>query len=293
MKEGDRIAIVSPAGIVKPDNVFRAVHVLKEWGFEPYIGPNALNRHGIYAGTDAERLSDLRAALTDSNTRAIMCSRGGYGVVHLLEGLRDINLRAAPKWIIGFSDITALHALYASQGVASIHGHMTSHLASSGGDDDDSTALYDILTGHFMRYVLPPEEGNRPGRVRAPLLGGNLAVLAGLIATPYNLIQPGTIFFMEDVSEPVYKIERIMYQMRLSGMLDRLSGIVVGRFTKSNGDADGETMGEMLRRMLGSYDIPVAFDVPVGHVSHNLPLVEGAMTTLEVSDDGVVIDQSV
>lgn len=291
LKEGDRIAILAPAGIANPDNVHGAIHLLNEQGWDAYACPHTFDRHGIYAGTAEARAADLKEALTDPSVRAIMCARGGYGVVHLLEELSQINLREDPKWVIGFSDITALLALMASQGVAGIHSHMTSHLTRCKGADDDSIALFDILYGHRMVYDFHGNSHNRPGSARARLLGGNFSVLAGLIGTPFDSLLPGSILFLEDVSEPVYKIERIFYQLRLSGVLGKLKGLIIGQFTKASRDADGESMEQMIARMVAPYDYPVAFDAPIGHVSHNIPLITSAPTTLDVTTTSVQIDQ--
>ncbi|MCM1484386.1 MAG: LD-carboxypeptidase [Muribaculaceae bacterium] len=291
LREGDRIAILSPSGIVKPQNVYGAVGILQDLGWEPYVAEHALSRHGTYAGTDEQRYADLERAILDPDTRAIMCSRGGYGAVHLLERLNRLPLRDNAKWIIGFSDISALHALMSAHGIQSIHGHMTSHLTSSGGTDDDSLALFDILRGEHVGYDFPAHQYNRTGQAVGKLLGGNLAVIAGLIGTPYDVIEPGTILFMEDVSEPVYKIERIMYQLRLSGVLERLAGLVVGRFTEYSPDVDNASMEAMIHTMVSDYAYPVAFNAPIGHVSHNIPLTVSAQATLTVTDSVVTLEQ--
>lgn len=296
LKPDDRIAICAPAGIVRPQNVYKAIPVLRDQGWDPYVSPHTFDRFGTFAGTPDARLADLREALADRSTRAIMCARGGYGVVHLLEELSLINLRDNPKWIIGFSDISALHALSASQGVASIHGHMTSHLASSGGADADSQALFDILNGKPWRYEFESDRHNRPGTATGPLLGGNLSVISDLIGTPFNTFEAGSILFIEDVSEPAYKIERMLYQLRLSGMMDELAGLVVGQFAKCSLDVDFKSMDGMIRNVVAPYDFPVCYNAPIGHVSHNIPLVHGLTTTLTVPDpdsgDPVVLDQS-
>jgi len=291
LREGDKIAILSPAGIVKPDNVYKALPVLRNKGWEPYVCPSTFHRHGTYAGTDDERYADLEAALTDPETRAILCSRGGYGVVHLMERLAKLPLRNDPKWVIGFSDISALHALMASAGIESIHAHMTSHLAATGGHDDDSLALFDILEGHNVSYEIDAHHLNREGKASGRLLGGNLAVISDLIGTPFNMLQPGTILFMEDVSEPIYKIERIMYQLRLSGVMAKLKGMIVGRFTDYSKDVDNASMETMISRIVEPFGFPVAYHAPIGHVSHNIPLVESRMTTLTVAPGIVRIDQ--
>lgn len=293
LRPGDRIAIVSPAGITRPQNVYRALPYLEDNGWDPYVAPNAFKRFGTYSGTPDQRYADLEQAFLDPSTRAILCSRGGYGVVHLLERLSKLPLRRDPKWVIGYSDISALHGLMASKGIASIHSPMAKHIADNHGDDPDTKALFEILKGNGQKFNVEPHPFNQPGTVTGTLYGGNLAVLTGLIGTPYDILRPDTVLFIEDVSEPIYKIERMMYSLRLSGVLGKVKGLIVGRFTEYSADPDNENMEEMIRDCIaGVADCPVAFHVPVGHVDHNIPLVEGASVTLSVAPDSVTIDQS-
>lgn len=291
LKEGDRIALLSPAGIIKPQFVYDAVTVLQEQGWEPYVTPNALGRWGTYSGTDEERYADLEAAILDEGTKAILCTRGGYGAVHLLDRLDKLPLRENAKWIAGFSDISALHALMHKHGIASIHSPMTKQLSRFKGRDDDAQALFDIWRGNSQTYKVTGHEWNRQGEAEGELTGGNLAVLAGLIGTPFDIIRADGILFIEDVSEPVYKTERIMYQLKLSGVLGRLKGLIVGKFTEYTPSIDNRTMEEMILEMTKEYDYPVAFNVPVGHVEHNLPLVESVRTRLTVGEESVTIEQ--
>lgn len=291
LKEGDKIAIVSPAGISRAQNVYNALPVLQELGLEPYTSKHAFGRHGTYSGTDDERYADLEEALLDPEVKAILCSRGGYGAVHLLERLDKLPLRENAKWIIGFSDISALHALMSRHGIASIHGPMARHIATHSGNDADSQALFGILQGKPQTFEIAPHPLNRPGEATAPLLGGNMAVLNGLIGTPFDMFKPGTILFIEDVSEPIYKIERMMYQLKLSGILEQLSGLIVGDFTEYSPDIDNESMESMIAGMVREYDYPVAFGVPFGHAKNIMPLVESIEATLTVTPEGVTISQ--
>ncbi|MCH5245532.1 MAG: LD-carboxypeptidase [Muribaculaceae bacterium] len=292
LKTGDRIAVVSPAGIIKPQNVYRALPYMEEQGWQPYVTPNTFKRYGTFAGTPDQRYSDLEEAFLDPSTRAILCSRGGYGVVHLLERLSRLNLRRDPKWVIGYSDISALHGLMASQGIASIHSPMAKHIADQQGEDPYTKALFNILKGKGNISHTPSHPLNRPGSVSGTLYGGNLAVLTGLIGTKYDILRPNTILFIEDVSEPIYKIERMMYSLRLSGVLARIKGLIVGQFTEYSPDVDNETMEDMISRCVAPYNYPVMFNAPVGHVDQNVPLIEGGRVTLTVGSDTSTIDQS-
>lgn len=285
LRDGDRIAIVSPSGPVDSALVYAAADTLRGQGYRVDIFPSALGKCGQYAASDSARLADLSAALTDSSVRAILCSRGGYGAVHLLDSLSALPLERDPKWLIGFSDISALHALLASRGIASIHGNMCKHIAL-GPDDEDNATFLAMLRGYRPAYEFAPDSLNRCGQASGRLLGGNLAVIAELINTPYDVIQPGTILFIEDVEEPIYKIERIMYQLRLSGVLPRLGGLIVGQFTGYHPNDSYETMERMIADMTAPYTYPVAFNVPIGHVDHNVPVIQSAEVTLTVTPEG-------
>lgn len=288
LHDGDKIAIVSPAGPVDSTLVYAAADTLRAQGFLVDIMPYAIGRAGQYAAADSDRLADLRAAFSDTTVRAILCSRGGYGAVHLLDSLSQLPLQRDPKWLIGFSDISALHALLASRGIESIHGNMCKHMAL-GPDDDDNAMMLAMLRGYRPVYNFEADTLNRCGSARGRLLGGNLAVVAELISTPYDVIQPGAILYIEDVEEPIYKIERIMYQLRLSGVLPRLGGLIVGQFTGYKPNDSYETMERMIADMVAPYGYPVAFNVPVGHVDHNVPVINSAIVSLDVSPSGTCL----
>lgn len=288
---GAKIAIVSPSSIIKPQNVYNALPVLRDRGWEPVVSPHAFDRHGSFAGTDDNRYSDLAEALTDPEVDAILCSRGGYGAVHLLERLARLPLEDTPKWLIGFSDISALHALLTSRGIASIHAPMAKALADHGGDNADNRALLDFLAGEGLEYSLDPSPMNRSGDATGLLVGGNLSVISDLVGTPFDVIKPRRILFIEDVNEPIYKIERMLYQLRLSGVLADLAGLIVGKFSGCAPDADFASVNNIVADLTRDYSYPVAYDIPVGHVTHNIPLVCGAACSLSVGESSVEISQ--
>lgn len=285
LRRGDRIAVCSPAGPANAANVEGAVEVLRAEGWEPVVMPHALGRQGAYSGSADERFDDLHHALSDPSVRAILCSRGGYGAVHNLDRLAALPLTADPKWIIGFSDISALHALMASRDIASLHASMAGHI-KLGPDDPDNAALFNILRGERPAFSFPSHPFDRPGIAEGTVLGGNLAVLADLISTPFDIIRPDTILFIEDVSEPIYKIERILYQLRLSGVLPALRALIVGQFTDYRPGESYTDMESMIRGMTAPYRYPVAFGAPIGHVDHNIPVIENARATLKVTTTG-------
>lgn len=293
LRQGDNIAIVSPAGIVKREYVEHSVDVLMLQGWNARIGKSALGKNGSFSGTTDERVADMRKALLDPTIRAIICSRGGYGCVHLLPHLADIDLTTDPKWLVGFSDVTALHAFFQSQGVASIHGSMTKHLVAQMGKDQCSQMLFDILRGGRPQYEWESHKYNRQGQTTGRIVGGNLATMQALTGTAYDIISPDTILFIEDISEPIYKVERMLCQLKLSGILGRLRGLIIGQFTNYQPDANYPDMETMIHNLLADIDIPTVFNAPIGHIDANYPIIEGATATLNISQSSTTLTMGV
>lgn len=236
--EGDKVVILSPSGKIDKSFLKGAVKRLASWGLQPVLSRHAGSSNGVYAGTVSQRLEDLQEAMDDPNTRAILCSRGGYGAVHLVGKLDFSRFRESPKWLIGFSDITALHNLWQKEGFASLHAPMARHLTVEPEDDFCTQALRNILTGAAatpegsFSYTCDAHKINRRGTAEGILRGGNFAVFNGLRGTPYDIPTDGTVLFIEDVGERPHAIERMMYNLKLGGVLERLSGLVIGQFTE-------------------------------------------------------------
>lgn len=292
LKPGDKFVIISPSGTVLPERVDGAVRAIEKWGFVPVISEHCKEEYHAYnvithSASPEHRLADLQWALNDPQVRAILCSRGGYGAVHLLEHLDIDQLARDPKWLIGFSDISALHAAWHRAGIVSIHSPMAKHLTLYDSSNETNSINYNILTGKGLpTYNEAPHPHNRTGNATATITGGNLAVLMGLLATPFNIIKPGNILFIEDVAEQAYQVQRLFYHLKLAGILPRLAGLIVGQFTKHRG-YDTSAMYDMIQDMVAPYNYPVAFNFPIGHVERNVPIVEGTTATLEVNDTNV------
>lgn len=279
----DRIAIVSPAGAAVSDNVEKAVAALSRQRWDPVVMPHALGRFGTFSAPVADRLEDLRRAILDPTIKAILCSRGGYGAVHLLPALDCLPLEQNPKWLIGFSDISALHALMQRHGIVSLHAPQTKHLALHPDISDPCTAaLFAALRGIMPSISWDATPLNKPGTARGTLRGGNLAVISALIGTPFSPFLPDTILVIEDIAEPVYKVERTICQLRMAGVLDSLAGIVIGQFTDYRPDINHPSMEAMIAARLADLPIPIAFNAPVGHIDSNHPLPLGLEMTLTV-----------
>ena len=290
---GDTIAIVSPAGIARRPATEDAAELLRSRGWNVRIMPHALGRHGSFSGTAAQRASDLMEALTDTGIKAILCSRGGYGAVHLLDMIPPKLIADNPKWLIGFSDISALHCLWLRAGVQSIHGPMAKHILASAAAESlnplDLTLLERILTGEHIEYQLDPHPLNHCGTATGTLIGGNFSVISALADTPFDPVRtPDAILFIEDINEPVYKIERLLYRLRLRNDAN-IKGIIVGNFTGVDPDINHASMYDMIHSATAPMHIPVAFAFPAGHGGSASPLILGAKTTLGVDADGAVI----
>lgn len=288
---GSRIALLSPASIIKPEIAKSALKPLCSQGWEPYFTQHALGQSGTYSGSADERLADFNEALADNQTGAILCTRGGYGAVHLLEQFPIAEFRRNPRWLIGYSDVSALHAMLFNAGIASLHAPMCKHIGSTSATHPATATLYSILQGQMPSYSLPTSPLSVPGQATGIVTGGNLAVLQALVGTPYNVLGlEETILFIEDIAEPIYKVERILYQLRMSGALNRISGLIIGQFTEYNPSASHTHMYSMLQPLVADLRIPIAFDFPVGHVENNLPLICGAKATLQITSTSTTLD---
>lgn len=295
LKWNDKAVILSPAGKIDASAVHGAATMLEGWGLQVTIAPHALNGYGRYSGSVEERLADLQQAMDDPAVRLILCSRGGYGVVQLLPLLDFTSIRSNPKWVVGYSDITALHAALQLHGIASLHAPMAKHLAEEGDDDIAVGYLYDILFGKRLHYEIPVVEHhslNRPGRATGQLFGGNLSVFTALLGTKFAKIPKGGILFIEDIGEEPYKVDRMMHQLLLSGVFDRTGGMIVGQFTGYEEDAEMNTsLLQSLRDGVKDCLFPLCFGFPVGHVKENYPLLMGLNATLSVTDTAISFTQ--
>ena len=292
---GDRIAIISPSSPVKSEYIDGAERWIRSKGWQPVRMPHADGpAHGSYAADDEARLQDLLNAWSNPDIKAILCARGGYGAVRLLEKASEKLPDNISKWLIGFSDISAIHALLLHHRIASIHGPMAKHLTEHP-DDAPSQMLEDILRGEKKLTISSPHPDSlsQPGHVEGRLVGGNLAVINGLFATPFDPIRnvrpEKAILLIEDISEKIYAVERMLYHLRLTGAFDSIAGMVIGQFTDYTSDRNFTRMEEMISAFLNNHDLrnlPVWMNAPRGHVDTNFPLVLGSRASLKVSSSG-------
>jgi muramoyltetrapeptide carboxypeptidase len=296
LHEGDLVRLISPAGMIAPELVENAETCLKSWGLHVRRGNHVTGQTGRFSGSEEERLNDLQEALDDHDCRAVLCSRGGYGTIHLLEKVDLTAFEKSPKWLIGYSDITMLHGLLQKQGYSSIHGGMAKALAGEiapqeGYLPESARWLKNMLFGQLPPYCTKAHSLNRFGSATGPLVGGNLSILYSLRGTPYDYIPAGSVLFIEDIGERPYMIDRIMYNLKLGGILEKLGGLIVGQFSDYEEDPlFGKTVAEIVADAVSKYNYPVCFDFPVGHVERNLPLMCGAKVRMEVLPEGSTLN---
>ena len=286
---GARVALVAPAGPLSASAVDLAEHRVREWGWEPVTGPSARGRHGYLSGTDAQRAADFNAALMDPSIDAVWCLRGGYGTMRILDDIRWDALADRPRPVIGFSDNTALHLAIHRRGIVSFHGP---HPATRDFNAFSAHGLVRLLTSAEPAGIVPFPQGGadraetlHPGAAEGPLVGGNLSLLASTLGTPYAMDAEGAILFIEEVGEPAYRVDRLLSQLRLAGVLRSIAGVAVGAFSESpdEGREGVPPLVEVLRDRLCDLGVPVAFGFPFGHVDDNWTLPMGVRARLDAN----------
>jgi len=286
LKPGDRIRIISPAGKVQKDKILPGIQLLQDEGYEVLIGKHVFDKHFQYAGTDQQRATDLQEAINDPVTKAILCARGGYGTVRIIEKLDFSELLKNPKWLIGFSDVTVLHAVLNKLGLASIHGSMPGFFLEAKKTTRSFLSLIEVLSSGRSQCEVASHQMNRKGISSGELVGGNLSLLYCLQGTPWQLDTSGKILIIEDVGEYLYHLDRMMQNLKMTGQLRNLAGMVVGGFTemKDNESPFGKTASEIILEAVSGYNFPVCFDFPIGHIPKNLAVMLGGRYQLEVAE---------
>jgi muramoyltetrapeptide carboxypeptidase len=290
LKAGDKVALISPSYYAPMESVTKTGELLRSWGLVPLIGPNVGKvEAGKYAGTVEDRVSDIRWALNDPDVKAIICNRGGYGAIQLIDQLSLQEWGAKPKWFVGFSDFSTIHGLLNRAGVMSIHGTMSTFLAK-GGQDESSTLMRDLLMGQVPRYELPAHAENIEGEASGFLVGGNLCTIAPNIGTQADAtLSRNIILFFEETGESMHNIDRQFKMLEMNGVLERCRGVILGEFTNCGSEFAYDSVEQMLHQYIVKYNIPLLCGFPAGHGDVNLPLVLGAPVTIDVRADGASV----
>lgn len=283
MEEGDTIAIVSPSGPIKSDSLDFAIETINSWGLKASIGKHAFDKYGVFAGTDADRAADFQKALNDKKVKAILCARGGYGAIRIVDLLDFSKFLKHPKWIVGFSDITVLHAKLQSLGVESIHGTMAKSFSAV--TEKSLKTLHDTLFGKYSQTLKSTKSKfNRAGKCKGELIGGNLSMLYSMRGVPFEYDYTGKILFIEDLNEYLYHIDRMIQNLKHSGILSRINGLVVGTMSgmKNGVDEYAGSIEEIILDAVSEYNYPVMFDFPSGHEAENHAMIFGARHKMNV-----------
>lgn len=295
LKPGDTIGITCPAGYISLEEIMPSVKLMESWGYQVRVGKTVGAQDFTYGGTDEERAMDLQQMLDDDSLQAIMCARGGYGAVRIIDQLDFKHFTAKPKWIIGFSDITVLHChLDRNFKIASLHSKMcnsfpTDWTLAEPIQIETILSIRQALAGEDLRYTAPFNHSNRLGYAEGMLVGGNLSIIETLAGSKSDIDTDGKILFVEDTGEYLYGIDRMFWNLKRNGKLSKLKGLIIGGFKLKPDDAGeefGKTIQEIVSEKVKEYKYPVCFDFPVGHQRNNYALKCGVKHILKVELPG-------
>ena len=296
LKRGDTIGIVCPAGYMAMEKVTECIRVLQdEWGYKVKVGKTVGSNSSTYfSGPDEERLDDFQGMLDDDQVQAVLCARGGYGMGRIIDKVNFRKFKRQPKWIIGYSDITVLHAhLYSNYYISSLHAPMAAAFNDGGHTSRFVQSLKNALDGKWSKYSCEPHEMNRQGEAIGELIGGNLALLSHIVGTESDIKTRGRILFIEDIGEYLYNVDRMLYQLKRSGKLSKIAGLIVGGFTDMK-DTDrpfGKPIYDLIHDVVKEYKYPVCFGFPVSHGKENYALKIGAGYKLKVGKTKILLEE--
>ncbi len=288
---GFTIGILCPAGSIPMEGVTICTHILESWGYQVKIGSTVGTKFGHFSATDLDRQKELQSMMDDPEIHAILCARGGYGLSRIINGIDFTNFKVNPKWIIGFSDITVLHAALQKQGIQSIHGPMSAGFGKGDAGLPYIMALKQMLEGNAQPVEAKVHPYNKLGEADGILVGGNLCLITHLIGSENQLDTKGKILCIEDLGEFHYNVDRMLIQCKNAGLLDELAGLVVGGFTDMQDEATafGETVIAMILRLTKEVNYPICFDFPISHELDNMPVQLGASYHLSVTTNRVLL----
>lgn len=287
LTQGATVALISTARKIDVNDIDIAKNVLELRGYNVHIGKHLLAEYNQFCGTDAQRAEDLQNAINNPTVDAVLCFRGGYGSVRILDLVDFTPLITKPKWIGGYSDVTAIHNVLNGLSVASLHGTMPVNFAKN--TTEALNSLFDAMEGNTLSYAFDAHELNSIGSATGKMIGGNLSMLYSLCGTKYDIDTSGCILFIEDLDEYLYHVDRMMQNFKLGGKLNNLKGLIVGGMTDMN-DNDtpfGKSCEQIIQEAVSLFDYPVCFGFPAGHINDNRSLKFGVNATLKVEKDQV------
>ena len=290
LQKGDTIGIVCTARKISKADIAKGIDIINSWGFKVIVGNSVGAADNQYGGSDVVRRADLQRMLDNPDIKAIISARGGYGTVRIVDGLDWTKFKQHPKWILGYSDITVLHShIYRNLGIETLHASMPISFPKN--TPEALASLYKALTGQAIEYTWPSQPLDRKGTATAELVGGNLSLLFALSGSASDIDTTGKILFIEDIGEYRYHFDRMMMQIKRSGKLDNLAGLIVGGLTDitDNKDHDtpfGKTAEQIVHEHVRGFSYPVAFGFPAGHIPDNRALIIGREAEMSVSGKG-------
>ncbi len=287
LNKGDTVAIIATARKVSKEEIQPAVAFFESYGLSVVLGKNLFESSNQYAGTDAQRTEDLQWALNDKTIKAIIIARGGYGSVRTIEQIDFTEFKKHPKWMVGYSDVTVLHNAIHKIGVATLHATMPLNFTKN---EEATKSIVDALFGKLIQVETEENYSNISGTAKGQLVGGNLSLIYSLSGTPFDIDTTNKILFIEDLDEYLYHIDRMMMQLKLSGKLKKLKGLIVGGMTdmKDNAIPFGKFPEDIILDAVKEYNYPVCFDFPAGHIDRNLAMYFGREVELTVSDNATL-----
>lgn len=289
LKKGDKIGIAAPARKISIEELQPAIDRFISWGLEPVFATNLFCSENQYAGTDEERLNGLQDLLDNHDIKAIICARGGYGTMRIIDKLDFSQFLKHPKWVAGYSDITVLHShINKNFGIETLHGTMPINFSTNTPEALES--LKKALFGETLSYVTGRHSLNRTGKTEGVITGGNLSMLYALSGSDSDIETNGKILFIEDLEEYLYHIDRMMVQLKRSGKLQNLAGLIVGGMNNMNDNAVpfGKEAYEIIAEQEANYNYPVCFGFPAGHIEDNRTLIMGRKLQLNITTEHVI-----
>ena len=291
LKIGDKIGIVSTARKITLEELNPAIKLLENWGFEVVFGANLFEENNQFSATIKQRTADLQNMIDNDAIKAILCARGGYGTVQIIDNINFYSFKTNPKWIIGYSDVTVLHSHLNTLGIASLHATMPINFANN--SNNSLQSLKNSLLGKSNRIECKSHVFNRLGKVDAEIVGGNLSILYSLLGSKSDIEPAGKILFIEDLDEYLYHIDRMMMNLKRNGKLAKLKGLIVGGMNDMNDNEIpfGKSVEEIILEQTKEYDYPICFGFSAGHINDNRCIKLGVQSILKITANGVSLSQ--
>ena len=293
LTKGDKIGIISTARKISLEELKPAIHILESWGLEVVLGTNLLEADNQFSGTVHQRTADFQSMIDDESIRAILCARGGYGSIQIIDNIDFSSLKKNPKWIVGYSDVTVLHSHLNTLGIASMHATMPINFSTN--TDKAIQSLKKSLFGLENNIKCKTHPFNKLGSVEAEIVGGNLSILYSLLGSKSDIDTNKKILFIEDLDEYLYHIDRMIISLKRNGKFDNLKGLIIGGMSEMN-DNDipfGKTSVQIILEHLESFEFPICFAFPAGHMDDNNAIVFGINSRLIITEKKVILSSKI